>query len=172
MGLFLMIRPYESTDWPAIWAILKPVFRTGKTYVYPSQISEEEAHKAWIESPQATFIALDQDEIVGTYYIKPNQPGQGSHICNCGYVVSEKARGKGVASLMCEDSQKQAIASGFRGMQFNLVVSTNESAVRLWKKHGFQIVGTLPAAFNDPEFGFVDAFVMFKVLGRVPTDVG
>ncbi len=161
-----MIRPYETADWPSVWAILKPVFREARTYVYSPQMSEEEAHKVWIESPQSTFVALDQEEIVGTYYIKPNQPDQGGHICNCGYVVSGKARGKGVASRMCEDSQKQAIAAGFRGMQFNLVVSTNEPAVRLWKKHGFEIIGTLPLAFKDPELGYVDAFVMFKALSQ------
>jgi len=100
--------------------------------------------------------------IIGTYYLKPNQPGLGSHVCNCGYVVSDRARGHGVATLMCVHSQQEAVRLGFRAMQYNLVVSTNDGAIRLWKKLGFDIVGTLPGAFRHPRMGFVDAFVMFK----------
>jgi ribosomal protein S18 acetylase RimI-like enzyme len=159
-----MIRAYETPDWAATWAILEPVFRAGKTYVFPRDIGEAEAHRIWIEAPQAAFVFEEERGISGTYYIKPNQPGQGSHICNCGYVVSDAARGKGVASQMCLHSQRLAMELGFLGMQFNLVVSTNDGAVRLWKKHGFEIVGTLPSAFNEPEKGLVDAHVMFKRL--------
>jgi ribosomal protein S18 acetylase RimI-like enzyme len=132
--------------------------------VYPRDITEEEAHAAWIDAPQATFVCEEQGVVTGPYYIKPNQPGQGSHICNCGYVVSTRARGKGIASRMCEHSQQVALELGYTGMQFNLVVSTNETAVRLWKRHGFEVVGTLPSAFKDPEHGFVDGHVMFKRL--------
>jgi len=102
--------------------------------------------------------------VLGTYVIRPNQPGQGSHVSNCGYVVSDAARGMGVASALCEHSQQEALRMGFRAMQFNFVVSTNEGAVRLWRKMGFEIVGTLPGAFRHPRHGFVDAYVMFKQL--------
>ncbi len=88
----------------------------------------------------------------------------GSHVCNCGYIVDETARGRGIASEMCRHSQREALSLGFRAMQYNLVVSTNEGAVRLWKKHGFEVVGTLPEAFRHPRFGFVDAYVMYKRL--------
>ncbi len=159
----LKIRHYEEQDWPAIWQILKPVFHAGETYAFLPDIEEEEAHRVWIEIPEATFVAGNgTGEIIGTYYIKPNQPGLGAHVCNCGYIVSENYRGKGVASAMCKDSQQEAVSRGFRAMQFNLVVSTNEGAVRLWKHHGFDIVGTLPNAFNHTRFGFVDALVMYK----------
>ena len=159
------IRFFEESDWPDVWHIIEPVFRAGETYAFPRDISEEEAHKAWISSPKVTYVAVDQDcSIVGTYYIKPNQPGQGNHICNCGYVVSEQARGQGIASMMCEHSQREAVAQGFRAMQYNLVVSTNKVAVRLWKRHGFEVIGTLPKAFRHPQLGFVDAFVMYKQL--------
>ncbi|MDF1754956.1 MAG: GNAT family N-acetyltransferase [Verrucomicrobiales bacterium] len=160
-----MIRLFKDSDWSSIWSIIEPVFRSGSTYAYAPDITEAEARKVWVDTPLATFVAEDGGEIVGSYYLKPNQPGLGGHICNCGYIVSERARGKGIASVMCEHSQKEAVSRGFRGMQFNLVVSTNEGAIRLWKKHGFHIVGTLPGAFRDPELGFVDAFVMFKSLG-------
>ena len=157
------IRSFEDQYWAAVWRIVKPVFRAGETYAFSPDISETEAHQVWIETPMATFIALDEHkDILGTYYIKPNQPGLGDHVCNCGYIVSVNARGKGVASDMCRHSQQEAVSRGFRAMQYNLVVSTNTSAVRLWKKHGFDVAGTLPGAFRHPRFGFVDAYVMYK----------
>jgi ribosomal protein S18 acetylase RimI-like enzyme len=161
----MIIRQFQSTDWPAVWAIIEPVFRAGETYAYSPDITEEDAHHAWIDKPAATFVAVaDDGMLLGTYYIKPNQPGLGSHVCNCGYIVAEAARGKGVASTMCKHSQQEAVAMGFRAMQYNLVVSTNEVAVRLWKKHGFEVVGTLPGAYKHSRLGFVDALVMYKLL--------
>jgi len=161
----IKVRLFEDKDWPAVWHIVEPVFRAGETYAFSRDISEEDAYKAWVSIPKATYVAVDQDDVIlGTYYIKPNQPGQGDHICNCGYIVAESARGRGIASAMCEQSQRQAIAQGFRAMQYNLVVSTNSGAVRLWKKLGFAVVGTIPEAFRHPTHGYVDAFVMYKRL--------
>ena len=161
----IKIRPFEEQDWASVWGMIEPVFRAGETYAFSPDITEKEAYKVWIEMPSATYVAVDEDNtILGTYYIKPNQPALGSHVCNCGYIVATHARGKGIASAMCEHSQREAIAQGFRAMQFNLVVATNEGAVRLWKRHGFNIVGTLPAAFRHQRLGFVDAFVMYKQL--------
>jgi len=165
-----LIRLLSEDDWPAAWAMIEPVFRAGRTYVYPPEITEKEARRVWVDVPAATYVAEDEGEILGTYYLKPNQFGLGAHICNCGYIVSERARGRGIASMMCEHSQSEAMAHGFRGMQYNLVVSTNEGAIRLWKKLGFQIVGTLPGAFRDPKQGYVDAHVMFKQLIREDTN--
>ncbi len=165
MQLMINIRLYQASDWPAVWRIMEPVFRTGETYAFPRDISEEEAHKAWISLPKVTYVAVDDNDIIqGTYYIKKNQPGQGDHICNCGYIVSERARKQGIASMMCEHSQREAVALGFRAMQYNLVVSTNSGAVRLWKKLGFDVIGTIPEAFHHPTQGYVDAFVMYKRL--------
>lgn len=159
------IREYHESDWGLVWPIIEAVFRTGDTYAFSPDITEQEAHKIWIEAPQKTFVVTDEKSvIIGTYYIKPNQPSLGSHVCNCGYVVSEKARGQGVASALCEHSQKIAVNLGFRAMQYNLVVSTNEGAIRLWKKLGFQVIGVLPKAFNSRQAGYVDAFVMYKKL--------
>lgn len=159
------IRSLQDGDWPAAWRVIEPIFRAGETYAFPPAITEEEAYRAWVETPQATFVAVDETgAILGTYYIKPNQPGLGSHVCNCGYIVAEGARGRGIASAMCEHSQREAVSRGFRAMQYNLVVSTNEGAVRLWQRHGFAIAGRLPAAFRHPQLGFVDAFVMYKQL--------
>lgn len=164
----ISIREAQVIDWAAIWSILEPVFRAGETYSFPMDISENDARQAWISAPEATFVATSEaGEVLGTYYIKPNQPGQGAHVCNCGYVTGENARGKGVASLMCRHSQEEARNRRFRSMQFNLVVSSNVGAVRLWKELGFNIVGTLPGAFNHPSLGYVDAYVMFKELTAV-----
>jgi ribosomal protein S18 acetylase RimI-like enzyme len=161
------IRSFSDGEWPAVWAIIQPVFRAGETYAVSPDIDEWGGRRIWIEVPLATFVAVDREgQIVGTYYIKPNQPGPGSHVCNCGYVVAEEARGQGVASAMCEHSQVEAVKRGFRAMQYNLVVATNTGAVRLWQRHGFEIVGTLPGAFRHPRLGFVDASVMYKQLQR------
>jgi ribosomal protein S18 acetylase RimI-like enzyme len=162
----VIIRPYASGDWDGVWAILEPVFRAGETYAFPRDITAEDAQTAWTSAPKRVFVAVDDPAagFLGTYYLKPNFEGAASHICNCGYVVSEQARGRGVAARMCEHSQAEAIAHGYRAMQFNLVVSTNESAVHLWKKMGFAIIGTVPEAFQHPRLGFVDAYVMYKRL--------
>ncbi|MCO5212712.1 MAG: GNAT family N-acetyltransferase [Caldilinea sp.] len=161
----LTVREYTSGDWPALWAIMEPVFRAGETYAFDPAITEAEAQRVWIEVPAATYVAVDETGmLLGTYYIKPNQPGLGAHVCNCGYIVAAAARGQGIASRLCEHSQDEARRLGFRAMQFNLVVSTNTGAVRLWQTLGFPIVGTLPGAFNHPRLGYVDAYVMYKQL--------
>ena len=161
----LQIRHFEEPDWPSVWPLLHNTFLAGDTYAFPPQSTEAEIHRAWVELPLAAFVACSATGILlGTYFIKPNQPGLGSHVCNCGYVVSPEARGQGVASAMCEHSQTQAVSMGFRAMQFNLVAATNAGAVRLWQKHGFSVVGTLPGAFRHQSLGFVDAHVMFKSL--------
>ncbi|MFT7486888.1 MAG: ribosomal protein S18 acetylase RimI-like enzyme [Candidatus Paceibacteria bacterium] len=159
------IRQAQDSDWASIWDILEPVFRAGDTYAVDPGVSESEARKQWMMLPESTFVAMQPTgKIRGTYYLKTNHPGPGQHVCNCGYVVPESARGQGVASGMCEHSLKQALIQGFQAMQFNLVASTNEGALRLWKRQGFEIVGTLPGAFKHPLRGPVDAFVMYKNL--------
>jgi ribosomal protein S18 acetylase RimI-like enzyme len=165
-ALRVTIRPYRNEDWAAVWPILEPVFRAGETYAYPRDITEADARRTWTSSPKEVFVAEDSDtgQILGTYYLKPNHEGAGAHVCNCGYVVSLQARGRGVAASMCEHSQQQAVSRGFRAMQYNLVASSNLAAVHLWQKMGFTIVGSLPGAFAHPTLGFVDAYVMYKLL--------
>lgn len=159
------IRPLQEADWPATWRIIEPVFRAGETYAFSPDTTEPEAHRIWVQTPDATFVAVDANGgVLGTYYIKPNQPTLGAHVCNCGYIVGETARGRGVASQMCEHSLREARSRGFRAMQYNLVVSTNQRAVRLWEKHGFEAVGTLAKAFQHPRLGDVDALVMYRQL--------
>ena len=159
-----LIRELESEDWPAVWSFLQPVFSEGETYAYPTDIQSNEAHYEWVEKARATFVVEAENDILGTYYLKANQPGQSGHVCNCGYVVSEKARGRVLAGAMCRHSQETASKLGFKAMQYNLVASTNTGALALWHKMGFATVGRLPGAFCSPSAGYVDAFVLFKQL--------
>jgi L-amino acid N-acyltransferase YncA len=162
-----VIRQYQASDWAGIWKLLQPVFAKGETNAVNPDVTEAEARAYWVGEPTATYVHIDSNNrVTGTYYIKPNHLGPGSHVCNCGYIVGENDRGKGLATLLCQHSQTEAMRLGFRSMQFNLVVSTNEGAVRLWQKLGFGIVGTLPGVFRHPQLGFVDAYVMFKDLAE------
>jgi ribosomal protein S18 acetylase RimI-like enzyme len=161
----LTIRHFEAKDWVFVWPLLQQTFARGDTYAFAPDSLEADIYQAWVKLPWATYVACDlKGGIVGTYILKANQPGLGGHVSNCGYVVAPAAQGQGIASAMCEHSQLEAVALGFRAMQFNLVVSTNERAVRLWQKLGFDKVGTLPGAFKHQQLGYVDAFVMFKQL--------
>lgn len=160
----LSIREITAADWPQIWQILEPVFRAGETYPCAPDISETDAQQYWQAKPTATYVAVKDGVVAGSYYIKPNSEELGAHVCNCGYIVGENARGQGVGSAMCVHSQEEAVRLGFRAMQYNLVVTTNVVSVRLWQKHGLDIVGTLPGAFRHPQSGFVDALVMYKEL--------
>jgi L-amino acid N-acyltransferase YncA len=160
----MQIREATETDFEEIWYIFHEIVSAGETYPYPRSTSKEEAYKLWMKLPQKTYVAEEEGEILGTYYIKTNQTGSGSHVCNCGYMVCSKARNKGLATLMCEHSQRIAIELGYKAMQFNFVASSNVGAVRLWNKLGFDTVGCLPKAFKHPTQGFVDALVMYKWL--------
>ncbi|MDF3021977.1 MAG: GCN5-like N-acetyltransferaser [Steroidobacteraceae bacterium] len=158
------IRPLRDEDWPGVWALLRATFAAGDTYTFPPDSSEADIRKAWVETPLATYVAREGETLLGTYFIKPNQPGLGSHVCNCGYVVAPESRGRGVAAAMCEHSQQFARERGFRAMQFNFVVATNVRAVKLWERLGFAVVGRLPGAFHHRDLGYVDALVMYKSL--------
>jgi RimJ/RimL family protein N-acetyltransferase len=160
----MLIREVEQQDFESIWPIFHEIVSEGKTYAYEPDLTKEQGLYQWIKLPRKTFIYEEDGELLGTYYIKTNQYGPGSHVCNCGYMVSDKARGKGIATAMCEHSQKIARELGYLAMQFNFVASTNEAAIRLWTRLGFKTVGRLPQAFNHPGKGYVDALVMYKWL--------
>jgi ribosomal protein S18 acetylase RimI-like enzyme len=160
----MLIRGAVEKDADAIWAILEPIIRAGETYTQPRDMSREDALAYWFSPEHEVFVAEDNDEIVGTHFLQLNQKGGGAHVANCGYMTAPNATGRGVARAMCAHSLERARERGFRAMQFNFVVSTNERAVRLWKRFGFEIVGCLPKAFAHPVLGFVDAYVMYRQL--------
>ena len=159
----MRIRAATEADWRKIWPILDPVIRAGDTYALPVDMDEDSARSYWTAPDHKVFVAeLEDGHLAGTYYLRPNQRGGGSHVCNCGYMTAAALRGHGIARAMCEHSLDVARSLGYRAMQFNFVVSTNQRAVELWRRLGFDIVGTLPTAFRHPKLGYVDAFVMWK----------
>jgi ribosomal protein S18 acetylase RimI-like enzyme len=160
----LTVRKARPDDADAVWSILEPVIRAGETYPLPRDMRRLEGLAFWFASGHESFVAEDEGGVVGTYFLRANQGGGGSHVANCGYVTATDATGKGVARTMCAHSLEHARMRGFRAMQFNFVVSNNERAVRLWKSFGFEIVGRLPQAFLHPTAGYTDAYVMYRSL--------
>lgn len=158
------IRPATPADHDAVWSILEPVIRAGDTYALPRDWTRDQALNYWFSEGHQVFSAVDDGQILGTYYLKANQKGGGSHVANCGYMTAAHATGKGVARTMCQHSLELAKALGFTAMQFNFVVSSNVRAVALWHGLGFQTLTRLPDAFKHPTEGFVDALVMFRKL--------
>lgn len=143
--------------------MLKQTFRAGDTYAVDPDISREDALALWTDTA-ATYVVETDAGIVGTYYIKANKPGGGAHVCNCGFVTDSAARGQGIAAAMCAHSLEAARALGYAAMQFNFVLASNEGAIRLWERAGFDTVGRIPDAFDHPDHGMVDALIMYRTL--------
>lgn len=158
------IRLATASDQKEIWQILQPVFRAGETYCVPRDISGDEAIAYWCGPGNEVFVAEVDGDVLGTYILRANQKGGGSHVANCGYVTAEAARGRGVARAMLEHSLDHARQRGFKAMQFNFVIASNDRAVKTWQAYGFEIVGRLPGAFDHPKQGLVDALVMYRQL--------
>ena len=156
----------QAKDYEKIWDIFSNVIQTGDTYVFDPHTPKEALHKLWFADYMDTFVAVDDDDtILGTYIIKPNQIDLGNHIANCGYMVNPNCQGRGIGKLLCAHSIEFAKQKGYSGIQFNIVVSTNTNAVNLWKKFGFDIIGTTPKGFRHKDLGLVDTYIMFKDLG-------
>jgi ribosomal protein S18 acetylase RimI-like enzyme len=160
----MMIRPVKLSDADAIWGILEPIVRGGDSFALPRGMEREHGLGYWLSPEHTVFVAEEDGVIVGSYYVRANQKGGGGHVANAGYMTAGSAAGRGVAQAMCGHSLEQATAMGFRAMQFNFVVSSNERAVHLWRKFGFEVVGRLPEAFLHPSLGYVDALVMYRSL--------
>ena len=158
------IRKATAEDYDAVWNIIKEVIATGDTYIYAPDSSKEKMIKEWFGENKYTYIALLDNKIAGTFFIKQNQPDLGSHVANAGYMTAPAMAGKGIGRAMATFSLKEAKRLGFRAMQFNMVVKSNERAVQLWKKLGFEIVGELPSVFNHRQLGLTNAYIMYKKL--------
>jgi ribosomal protein S18 acetylase RimI-like enzyme len=159
------IRPASrDSDADSIWAILEPTIRAGETYTLPLDMTRADSMAYWSASQHEVFVAEENAQVLGTYFLQPNHQGGGSHVANCGYITAPWASSRGVGRAMCAHSLQHARARGFRAMQFNFVVSTNQRAIALWQSLGFEIVGRLPGAFRLPTQEFVDAFVMYRSL--------
>lgn len=160
----LVIREIGAADFEAVWPLFHSVIAAGDTYSYPPDMRFEEARALWTTTPSRTFVAERNGRVIGCYLLRPNQPGLGDHVANCGYMVAADARGQGIASAMCEHSLDAARRAGFVAMQFNFVVATNTTAVKLWQRHGFEIVGTVPGAFRHATLGPTAIHVMHRFL--------
>lgn len=160
----MKIRPAQAHDDDAIWGIIGPTIHAGETYALSRDMSRTDALAYWRSPAHEVFVAERDGEVLGTYYMRPNQQGGGAHVANCGYMTAAAASGRGVARAMCMHSLDHARARGFRAMQFNFVVASNARAIALWQSFGFEIVGRLPEAFAHPRLGPVDAVVMYRKL--------
>src|SRR5260370_40683683 len=140
------------------------MIRSGETYTLPRDLSKQQALDYWLDAEKEIFICKENGEVLGTYFLKANQQGGGAHVANCGYVTVPAAQGRGIARQMCLHSLDRARERGFRALQFNFVISTNERAIKLWASLDFNIVGSLPLAFGHPTLGFVHALVMHRQL--------
>jgi ribosomal protein S18 acetylase RimI-like enzyme len=159
----LDVRPATREDWPAIWDLMEPILVAGETYVWEG-IGSGDAERLWMAAGASVFVALHDGVLVGTYVLKPNQPGRGAHVCNAAFMVAPQAQGVGAGRRMIEHALDSARAQGYRAMQFNMVVSTNDRAIDLWRRHGFEEVGRLPKAFRHERLGLVDALIMYRSL--------
>ena len=160
----LNIRAATDSDRDAIWEIFRATVAPGDAFVYDPNTEREEAMAYWFANGTRTYVAEENGKVAGSYILRANRPGLGNHVANAGFMVDPAARGSGIGRTMGEHALSEARRLGYRAMQFNFVISTNESAVHLWQQLGFRIVGTLPGAFRHAEKGFVDAYVMFRLL--------
>jgi L-amino acid N-acyltransferase YncA len=160
----LTIRDAQDSDRDAIWEIFRATVAPGDAFVYDPNTQREEAMAYWFADGTRTYVAETDGRILGSYILRANRPGLGNHVANAGFMVDPASRGSGVGRAMGEHALSEARRLGYRAMQFNFVISTNESAVHLWQQLGFKIVGTLPGAFRHARNGFVDAYVMFRLL--------
>ncbi|MDR3385842.1 MAG: N-acetyltransferase [Rudaea sp.] len=160
----VVIREIQAPEFDLVWPIFREVVAAGDTYSYAPDISFDQAQQLWTGGGTRCFVATSAGYSVGCYMLRANQPGLGNHIANAGYMVAASARDRGIARQLCEHSMAQARSAGFSAMQFNFVVSTNEVAVGLWRKLGFDIVGRIPSAFRHARLGPVDVLVMYRRL--------
>jgi ribosomal protein S18 acetylase RimI-like enzyme len=163
----LRIRRAVVSDFEAMWPIFQAVVSSSETYVFSPETTRDEARTYWFGPGVASYVAEQAGRVVGMYKLIANQRDLGSHVANASFMVDPAARGMGVGEAMGVHGLREARRSGYLAMQFNFVVSTNEDAIRLWKKLGFQIVGTLPKAFRHGTKGLVDAYVMYRFLDDI-----
>ena len=158
------IRRAVEADKPAVWEIIKAVIAAGDTYVFDPESPEAEMIAYWFSPEKHVYVAEEGGDVLGTYWLKANYPGLGSHVGNGAYMVSSGAKGRGIGRKMAEHSIEEARRLGFHSIQFNFVVKSNEVAVKLWKSVGFEVIGEIPDAFDHKENGLTNAYIMYRRL--------
>ena len=158
------VRKASTADQDSIWRIIRAVIATGDTYVFPPDSPEDEMISYWFAPDKHVYVAEIDGDVLGTFWLKANQPGLGAHVCNAAYMVAPDAAGKGIGRKMAEFSLDEARKLGFTAMQFNFVVSSNTGAVKLWKSIGMDIIGEIPDAFDHKVHGMTSAYIMYRKL--------
>jgi len=160
----IVIRPMTEADFAAFWPVFRQVVRARDSYAIAADIGFEQARRYWLEQPLQTHAAFTGGQLAGSYYLKANFDGPADHVCNCGYMVDARFRGRGIARRLCLHSMDAARAAGFAAMQFNCVVASNAPAIHLWQSLGFDTIGRIPDAYRHRELGLTDALVMYRKL--------
>lgn len=161
----MRIREFVEDDWPQVWSIVRDVAQAAETFAFDPAMNAAQAHDIWIEAPPGlTVVAVDGGRIFGTAKMGPNRPGPGSHVSTASFMVAADARGQGVGAALCRFALDWAEKRGYAGMQFNAVVESNRTAVELYERFGFDIVGAVPGAFAHPKLGRVDLLIMYRSL--------
>ena len=160
----IQIRKSLAEDADDIWEILHPIIREGDSFAFSPSSTKEEMLGYWLDKKKHTYTALLDKRVVGTFFMQDNQPGLGAHVANAGYATSPKVFGRGIGKQMGIFSLDEARRLGYRAMQFNIVVKTNERAVKLWTDIGFKIIGEIPDAFQHRTLGLVNAYIMHQKL--------
>jgi GNAT superfamily N-acetyltransferase len=161
----MQIRAFVEADWPEVWSIVREVVRAAETFAYDPAMTEAQARAVWVETaPGLTVVALDGERVLGTAKMGPNRPGPGSHVATASFMVAADARGRGMATALCRFALDWAHAHGYAGMQFNAVAESNHTAVEIYRRLGFTIVGTVPGAFAHPTLGRVGLHIMYREL--------
>ena len=156
------IRPFTATDWPQVWPIARQIVRAADTFAYDPAMTETEARAIWIESPPGlTVVALEDERILGSAKMGPNRPGPGAHVATASFMVAAEARGRGVGTALCSYALDWARGCRYAGMQFNAVAESNGAAIEIYRRLGFDIVGTVPGAFAHPTLGRVGLHIMY-----------
>ncbi len=158
------IRRACEADHERIWEMFQQAILGGNTYVFDETTTREEAIAYWTGQGVECFVAEESGNVTGAHTLRPNRPGRGSHIANASFMVCPKARGKGVGEALGRHALEEARRQGFKGIQFNFVVSTNTAAVKLWEKLKFDIIGTVPGGFRHASLGLVDVYIMYREL--------
>ncbi|MFI6504501.1 GNAT family N-acetyltransferase [Nonomuraea typhae] len=161
----MIIRDAESRDWPDIYPFYAEIMKEGRTYPFPERQSLDEARPWWMEqAPGKTVVAISDDVVIGSAKMGPNRPGRGSHVATASFLVDPAHQGKGIGRALGQHVLDWSRAEGFHGIQFNAVVESNHPAVHLWRSLGFDVIGTVPEAFDHPEDGLVGLHVMYQRL--------
>lgn len=156
------IRIATTADWTSIYPFFDAIVAAGETYAFPLDLDEGSARSWWMEPPPGhVVVAVADGRIVGSAKMGPNRPGRGSHIATASFMVDPAAQSRGIGRALGDYVVAWARTAGYRGIQFNAVVETNRAAVHLWKSLGFEILGTVPKAFDHRRDGLVGLHLMY-----------